>query len=103
MKTIYIDSEFKCHITNDGTMTSFETDFFDGKCNTFIEGYRCIPIGSSWTRADGTVFNGPMYSPWKDYKILAAYQEQYKSDQSELEDMQNALNTMGVTVDGQMD
>ena len=28
MKTIYLDSDFKCHIFDDGTMTSVETDFF---------------------------------------------------------------------------
>jgi len=27
--TIFIDSEFKCHITDDGTMTAVETDSFD--------------------------------------------------------------------------
>ena len=30
MKTIYIDSDFKCHLVDDGTMTAVETDFFDG-------------------------------------------------------------------------
>ena len=42
---IYIDSDFKCHITDDGTMTQVETDFFDGKCDTYIEGYRFLPAG----------------------------------------------------------
>jgi len=32
MKTIYIDSDFKCHVSNDDTMRAVETDFFDGKC-----------------------------------------------------------------------
>ena len=37
MKTIYIDSDFKCHVTNeDETLTTIETDIFDGKCNTFL-------------------------------------------------------------------
>ena len=79
MKTIYIDSDFKCHIQNDGVMTPIETDRFDGKCDRFIEGYRFVPAGSSWTRHDGAVFQGEMISPWKDYSILAAYQEQYES------------------------
>ena len=39
MRTIYIDSDYRCHVTNDGTMTAVETDFFDGKCDTFVEGY----------------------------------------------------------------
>lgn len=28
---IYIDSEYHCHVTDDGTMTAVETDFFDSK------------------------------------------------------------------------
>ena len=40
MRTIYIDSDYRCHVTNDGTMNAVETDFFDGKCDTYVEGYR---------------------------------------------------------------
>ena len=81
MKTIYIDSEFKCHTVNDGTMTPVETDFFDGKCDTFIEGYRFVPFGESWIREDGTVFTGEMIAPWKDYIELDAAQRQYEQEQ----------------------
>lgn len=84
MKTIYLDSDFKCHITNDGTMTAVETDFFGGKCDTFIEGYRFVPSGKSWTRSDGVVFHGEMITPWKDYSLLVAAQAQYEADQAEL-------------------
>ena len=76
--TIYIDSDFKCHVTNDGTMTAVETDFFDGKCDAFIEGYRFIPSDKSWTRSDGTVFHGEMISPWKDYAELDNAQRAYE-------------------------
>lgn len=31
MKTIYIDSEFKCHVADDGTMIVMKTNFFDYK------------------------------------------------------------------------
>ena len=78
MKTIYIDSEYKCHIANDGTMTAIETDFFDGKCDAYIEGYRFIPSGESWTRPDGVVFHGEMISPWKDYLFLETAQKLYE-------------------------
>ena len=81
---IYIDSEYKCHVTNDGTMTAVEDDFFDGKCASFIEGYRYIPAGESWTREDGVTFTGRMVAPWMDYSILAAYQQQYKTMEAEL-------------------
>lgn len=85
MRTIYIDSEFKCHISNDGTMTAVETDIFDGKCAAFIEGIRFVPDGESWTREDGVVFTGEMVAPWMDYNILAAYQQQYETMLAEAE------------------
>lgn len=78
MKTIYVDSEFKCHVTDDGTMTVVETDFFDGKCDAFIEGYRFVPNGAVWTRSDGVEFHGEMISPWKDYAELDAAQREYE-------------------------
>ena len=78
MKTIYVDSDYKCHVTNDGTMTAVETDFFDGKCDTFIEGYRFVPSGESWTRSDGVEFHGEMISPWKDYAELDNAQREYE-------------------------
>ena len=77
-KTIYLDSDFKCHVTDDGTMIAAETDFFDGKCDTFIEGYRFVPHGESWTRSDGAVFQGEMISPWKDYSELETTQQDYE-------------------------
>lgn len=84
MRTIYIDSDFKCHNSNDGTMTAAETDFFDGKCTAFIEGYRFIPSGESCTLSDGVVLHGKMVAPWKPYAELAAAQAQYETDQAEL-------------------
>ena len=80
MKTIYIDSEFKCHITNDGTMTAVETDAFDGKCDAHIEGY-CYDASNGY----------PKVYPWKDSKELEAAQEQYEKDQAQMQDMENAL------------
>lgn len=84
MKTIYIDSDCKCHVTNDGTMRSVETDFFDQKCATWIEGHRFVPTDESWTRNDGAVFHGEMITPWKPYPELIAAQRQYEIDMSEL-------------------
>ena len=80
MKTIYIDSEFKCHVSNDGTMTAVETAFFDGKCDAYIEGYRFVPSGETWTRSDGEVFHGEMISPWKDYAELDAAQRSFEQE-----------------------
>ncbi len=61
--TIYLDSEFRCHLTNDGTMTAVETDAFDGEERAYIEGYRYVPEGQTWTRADGVQFKGTMSAP----------------------------------------
>lgn len=78
---IYIDSVFKCHTDNpDGTLREFDVPFFDGKCDTFIEGYRYIPPGESWTREDGNVFSDEMITPWKDLDELSAAQAQYEAD-----------------------
>lgn len=92
MRTIYIDSDFKCHISDDGTMESVETDFFDGKCTNFVEGYRFVPSGESWTRSDGVVFHGEMIFPWKDFAELAAVQEQYEKDLADQADLKAAYN-----------
>lgn len=79
MRTIYIDSDFKCHTLNDGSMAAVETDFFDGKCDSYVEGFRFVPSGSQWERDDGEVFTGePMISSWKDYDELDSAQRQYE-------------------------
>ena len=87
---IYIDSEFKCHASDDGTMTAVETDVFDGKCDTYVEGYRFIPAGQTWTRADGVVFTGEMIAPWKPWAELDAAQREYEREQYQTVVAQNA-------------
>ena len=76
--TIYIDTDFRCHLTDDSTMRPVETDFFDGKCKTYIEGFRFVPEGESWTRSDGVVFNGEMVSAWRDISELEKAQFEYE-------------------------
>ena len=102
--TIYIDSDFKCHVSDDGTMTAVEPDFFDGKCAAYIEGYRFAPAGSVWTRPDGVAFHGEMVAPWKDWRQLdeaqRAYErEQYAEMEAELADARVALEILGVHAD----
>ena len=76
---IYIDSEYLCHTTNpDGIFREVKTNFFNGKCQTFIEGYRFVPSGESWTRSDGVVFRGEMIAPWKPYVELDSAQREYE-------------------------
>ena len=64
---VYVDKENKCHTSDDGTMTAVETDFFDGKCETFIEGY-CYEAKET---------SVAIY-PWKDYDELDAAQREYE-------------------------
>ena len=90
MKTIYIDSEFKCHVSPSSGYTSVETDAFDGKCDAYIEGYRFIPAGQTWTRADGVVFTGEMIAPWKPWAELDAAQREYEREQCQALAAQNA-------------
>ena len=78
MKTIYLDSEFRCHLSDDGDEIAIETDFFDGKCDVYIEGYRFVPVEKSWTRYDGEIFHGPMIAPWKNPDELDAAQREYE-------------------------
>ncbi|MBE6969284.1 MAG: hypothetical protein E7442_04070 [Ruminococcaceae bacterium] len=78
---VYVDSDFKCHVSKDGTMAAVETGFFDGRCDTFVEGYRFVPAGESWMREDGVVFEGEMITPWKDYSELDEAQREYEREQ----------------------
>lgn len=79
--TIYLDSEFVCHLTNDGTMTAIETDVFDGQADAYIEGYRYVPEGETWIRSDGVQFQGLMIAPAKNYlSILADVAISYLDD-----------------------
>ena len=81
MKKIYLDSDFKCHISVADGRTQIETDAFDGKCDAYIEGYRFIPAGHTWARADGVVFTGEMIAPWKPWDELDAAQREYEREQ----------------------
>lgn len=89
---VYIDSDFKCHVGSGEGLTEVETSFFDDKCDEFIEGYRFVPAGSTWTSDDGTEFAGEMISPWKDYIELAMAQLAYISEK-----MREAPTTKEIT------
>lgn len=78
---IYICKDFKCHASDDGTMSAVETDFFDGKCAEYINGYCYIPEGQSWIAPDGTVYLGEMIFPWKDWNDLDTAQMEYERQQ----------------------
>ena len=95
---VYIDSDFRCHVNQADGMTAVETDFFDGKCTAFIEGYRYVPDGQTWTNSDGITYAGEMVSPWKPYTELDAAHREYEQEQ--IADMKNALDLLGVNVNG---
>lgn len=88
--TIYIDTDFKCHISPGNGLVEVETAFFDGKCVAYIEGYRYVPAGQTWTREDGTVFTGEMVSPWKPWAELDAAQRAYERERAAALEAQNA-------------
>ena len=99
--TIYIDNDYKCYISAADGRRAIETDAFNGKRPEWIESFRFVPEGETWTRGDGEVFTN-MVSPWKDlgeaYAAQAAYVEQQLSTaQAQAADMQAALNVLGVT------
>ena len=94
---IYIDDEYKCHTADAEGYRPFDVPFMDGKCRQFIEGYRYIPTDETWEREDGTIFKGEMTAPWVDYVILSAAQEAYEEAFADRADMENALNTLGVS------
>ena len=92
--TIYIDRDFKCYTEFAAGRTAVETDAFAGKCRQYIEGYRFVPAGESWTREDGQVFRGEMIAPWRDYTILAEFQALYEEEQAKPAEEQEALNIL---------
>ena len=88
---IYIDNEYKCHTSPADGLTAVETEAFNGKCRQYIEGYRFVPAGQSWTREDGQVFTGEMIAPWRDYAILAELQALYEEEQAKASEELAAL------------
>lgn len=88
--TIYIDTDYKCHTAPGPGLTAVETNAFDGKCAAYIEGYRFVPDGASWTRSDGEVFRGEMVAPWKPWDELDAAQREYEREQYAAVTAQNA-------------
>lgn len=100
--TIFIDKEYRCHTSDpEGLYTNLETSAFDGKCQTYTEGYRFVPAGAVWTREDGTQFPGEMVAPWRDWQELDAAQREYERQRvSDLEsENETLLNDMAQMVD----
>ena len=90
MRKIYLDADFRCRISGDDTMISVETAAFDGKCDTYIEGYRFVPSGQVWIREDGVEFAGEMIAPWKPWQELDEAQREYERERYAAVAAQNA-------------
>lgn len=86
---IYIDADFKCYTALKEGRTALETDFFEGKCAAYIEGYRFVPAWKTWTAADGTVYSGEMITPWKPWAELDAAQRAYERERAATLEAQN--------------
>lgn len=107
MRTVYVEPvSYECHLTqnDEGTRIPYDTNFFDGKCDVFVEGYRVVPNGHSWTRHDGAVFSGEMIVPFKPYSELDEAQIQYEFERiaeysvvlSEIESMILPVEVQGI-------
>lgn len=91
--TIYIDSDYKCYVSDAEGRREIETGFFDGKCPEWIESFRFVPAGETWVKENGEMFRGEMVSPLKDlgeaYAAQAAYvtaqNAQYEAALTEIE------------------
>ena len=80
--TIYIDSDYKCYTSEADGRRAVETNFFDGNCPEWIESFRFVPEGETWTREDGEEFLGEMIAPWKDLGDAYAAQTAYVTAQN---------------------
>lgn len=100
----YIDEDYRLYVQPRPGLTAVELPEMEGKCRAYIEGYRYVPEGRVWIREDGTAFNGAMLSPATDYAALemaqGAYEEALSRQAEELADTKQALDIMGVKVNG---
>lgn len=90
---IYLDSDYKAHAAQNETETltpwADPDGYFAGKCDAFIAGYRVVPDGETWMRADGTAFTGLMIAPAENYAVLLAAQAE--ADQQTIDDLDAAV------------
>ena len=86
MKTIYLDLRtYQCYLSQDedNTRIPYETEDFDDKCDDYILGFRIVPHGHKWVRADGHIFTGEMVSAWKSFEELDIAQRKYEKQKLE--------------------
>ena len=90
---IYLDADFMAYPRQNEaeTLTPWEDadGFFAGKCDAYIEGYRVVPEGETWTRNDRKTFSGLMISPVVDPIGLQAAQSE--ADRQTIADLDAAV------------
>ena len=91
---VYVDKNYKCFTESAEGRTAVESSFFDGKCAAFIEGYRYIPAGESWTNENGVTFLGEMVAPWMPYAELKTVQTAYEETLTAMATTEEILNAM---------
>lgn len=108
MRTIYLDNEYRCHVSNEtGEYTTVTTEFFDNKCDQYIEGYRYVPADCEWVNNNGKTFKGLMITPWKPMSELDEAQltyemnilREYSAALTEIEAAISAPDVYGTTSD----
>jgi hypothetical protein len=74
MRKIYLDDQYRCSVTNGENKTEIETDFFDGRCEEFIEGYCYIPKNEKWVNKNNIEFMGETIFPIADFNKIDSIQ-----------------------------
>ncbi len=111
MGIYYLDKDCTAHVEQAEGLVPWndENGDFDGKDTSYIESFRVVPAGESWTRGDGCVFTGLMIAPKasadgtaQSVGLVAALQSAMQTiaslDEAMLElEYQNALLALGLT------
>lgn len=91
MRTIYLNSDFRCFLAPVEGSTPIETDIFDGKSDAYIQASRYVPSGYTWTRKDGQEFSGEMVTFWKKY-------DEVEEQKYQIEQLQKQLTELATTI-----
>jgi len=81
METIYLNpATYHCSRVFSEDAIAFETAFFSGKCDAFVEGYYIVPGGYTLEMENGEILKGEMIAPWKDFARLDTQQRQFERE-----------------------
>lgn len=100
MKTIYIDDEYKCFLSDAESRQRIETDVFDNVPDLAIPCYRLIPNGNAWTAPSGERINGLAIMAIDKESSEMAYkiQRQFNEDNDVMNSVLTQIETaLGIT------